>query len=207
MPGLPEDLDRLLHDLRGPINSAVIHLEVLKRTVGSDARGSVETIHAELVRLAEMLSAAFAVLALERTEIRAVDLRALVETTVSAEHLEGVTLDEAPWPEVVGDPKLLALAVTHLVRNAVEANSGGCPPHIAAAARPDGQVDLIVRNAAAGRDSRAPNIRPRLYGSARPGHRGVGLITVLRIARLHGGTLRFDRVDGSVEARLTLRKA
>ena len=30
---LPAELARLLHDLRGPLNSAVMHLEVLKRTV------------------------------------------------------------------------------------------------------------------------------------------------------------------------------
>jgi len=51
---LPADLERLLHDLRGPLNSAVMHLEVVKRAGVSDplAKQSLETIGQELVRLA-----------------------------------------------------------------------------------------------------------------------------------------------------------
>ncbi len=42
---LPSELDRILHDLRGPLNAAVMHFEVLKRIVGNDpaARRSVDT--------------------------------------------------------------------------------------------------------------------------------------------------------------------
>lgn len=207
MPGLPEDLERLLHDLRGPLNSAVIHLEVLKRIVGSDGRESVQAIHGELVRLAEMLGAAFNVLALERTGFARINLRALVEATLRDEHLEGVALAAAPWPDVQGDERLLSLAVAHLVRNALEATSGARPPEVGAALRADGDVELVVTNWGAGNNPRPQNPRPRLHGSTKGGHRGIGLVTVLRIARLHGGTLRFDRVDGATEARLTLRKA
>ena len=56
-PTLPADLERLLHDLRGPLNSAVMHLEVVKRAGVDDplAKQSLETIGQELVRLARML--------------------------------------------------------------------------------------------------------------------------------------------------------
>jgi signal transduction histidine kinase len=45
----------------------------------------------------------------------------------------------------------------------------------------------------------------RLAGSGKPGHTGIGLVTVERIARLHGGTLTLSTPPGGgVEARLTL---
>ena len=54
---LPLDLDRLLHDLRGPLNAAVMHLEVLKRLGADDAtlRSSVQSIQQEIERLTAML--------------------------------------------------------------------------------------------------------------------------------------------------------
>ena len=74
---LPPELARLLHDLRGPLNSAVMHLEVLKRTVADDPSSaeSLRTVLQQLVRLSEMLPAAFAVAALEPDAPTHVSLR------------------------------------------------------------------------------------------------------------------------------------
>ena len=65
-----EDLDRILHDLRGPLNSVTMHLEILKRAVADDrdATASVAVIQAELARLAAMLPKAFGVLGCEPME-------------------------------------------------------------------------------------------------------------------------------------------
>ena len=53
---LPGDLARILHDLRGPLNSLTMHLEVLKRTAKGDAGAeeSLRTALQQLGRLAEM---------------------------------------------------------------------------------------------------------------------------------------------------------
>ena len=60
---LPADLARILHDLRGPLNSLTMHLEVLKRTASGDtgAEESLRTALQQLGRLAEMMPAALAV--------------------------------------------------------------------------------------------------------------------------------------------------
>jgi signal transduction histidine kinase len=99
MPPLPAELDRLLHDLRGPLNSAVMHLEVLRRAplVDPGAKQSVDTLAEQLQRLAAMLPAAFDVLALELDHPRRVDLRDIAlaardETDASAVVAEG------SWP-------------------------------------------------------------------------------------------------------------
>jgi signal transduction histidine kinase len=202
---LPAELARLLHDLRGPLNSAVMHLEVLKRTVADDpgSAESLRTVLQQLVRLSDMLPAAFAVAALEAAPFEAVALRAVAERVRSEPGLEAVRLAGDEWPVVQGDPALLTLAVVHLARNAVEATTDGAPaPEISAAAQGDG-VAVIIRDWGAGLPTANPKLLVRLLHSKKARNRGVGLVTVERVARLHGGALGFEALpDG---ARVTLR--
>jgi len=191
---LPEDLGRLLHDLRGPLNSAVMHLEVLKRAVADDpaAGESLRTVQQQLGRLAEMLPAAFDICALEIGEARRLDLRAVVDRAL--EDAGGVTLEPGAWPAVHGDETLLALAIAQLVRNALDVTPAGAPAPLVSAATDDkGDVVLTVRDWGPGLRSTNPKLVIRLLGSdKRDGHRGLGLPIADRIARLHGGSLRFS---------------
>src|SRR5581483_11692295 len=133
---LPAELARLLHDLRGPLNSAVMHLEVLKRTVAEDpaSADSLRTVLQQLARLSDMLPAAFSVAALEATVPAPVSLKALVDRARQQPGLEAVTVADATWPDVEGDSALLELAIVHLLRNATEATPAGArPPEVSAA--------------------------------------------------------------------------
>src|SRR5262245_20001756 len=150
MDRLPEDLDRLLHDLRGPLNAMQMHVELLKRLdIGeSGARASLETIAQEVTRFAHMLPAAFQIVALERDECAEHDLRTLVQAALAEHDLRGVTVAEGTWPRVRGDGRLLRLAIAHLARNALAAGGGRAPE---VGARPDdGTVVLVVRDWGAG---------------------------------------------------------
>ena len=191
---LPPDLGRLLHDLRGPLNSLTMHAEVLKRTIRDDvaAEDSLRTLLEQLGRLGDMLPAAFAVASLEVGAVVPVDLGAVA--AAAREDAGGpVTLAEGPWPTVMGDPGLLTLAVTHLARNAVEATAGDAapPPRVAASVDSD-QVCVSVRDWGVGLRTTNAKLLIRLLSSTKPGHRGLGLVIVERIVRLHGGTLRFE---------------
>ena len=202
---LPPELARLLHDLRGPLNSAVMHLEVLKRTVSDDPSSaeSLRTVLQQLVRLSEMLPAAFAVAALEAAPPARISLRGVVEQARQEPGLESVRLVGDRWPDVSADATLLGLGVAQLLRNAVEATpAGGQPPEVSAS-RSEECVVLSVRDWGAGLATANPKLLIRLLHSTKAGHRGVGLVTAERVARLHGGTLTFDALpDG---ARVSLR--
>ena len=201
---LPAELARLLHDLRGPLNSAVMHLEVLKRTVSDDPSSaeSLRTVLQQLVRLSEMLPAAFAVAALEPAPFAPVSLREVVERARQEPDLEGVRVVGEAWPEVRADAALLAIGVAQLMRNAVEATSAdGRPPEVSAARTGD-EATLSVRDFGDGLSTTNPKLLIRLLHSTKAGHRGLGLITAERAARLHGGTLSFETLpDG---ARVTM---
>jgi two-component system, NtrC family, sensor histidine kinase HydH len=205
--GLPPDLGRLLHDLRGPLNSLTMHLEVLKRSVGDDdpmAEDSVRIVLEQLARLSTMLPAAFGVAALEVERRQPVDLGA-VATAVQKDARGPVNLLEGRWPVVMGDEALLRLALGHLVENAVEATARGHrPPSVSASTEGD-EVQIVVRDWGPGLPTSDPRLLIRLLHSTKPGHAGLGLVIVERVARLHGGTLRFACPGDGTIAMLTLR--
>ena len=209
-PELPEDLDRILHDLRGPLNAIAMHLEVVKRAIPHDlpAKQSVDTVQQEVERLAVMLPAAFQVIALEPGERRPVDVRLVVESVVAEAPLSAVTLAPGPWPHALGDARLLGLAIEHLLRNALEATPKDAPrpPHVSAHMTAAGVV-LSVRNWGTTLPSSSPKVLIRLGSRRKPGHQGVGLVTVERIARLLGGALTFEAPEDGAEVRLILRPA
>jgi signal transduction histidine kinase len=202
---LPAELARLLHDLRGPLNSAVMHLEVLKRTVAEDpgSSESLRTVLQQLARLSEMLPAAFAIAALEPGTSSRVPLRSIVERAREDPAFAAVRVVDGTWPDVSVDAALLELAIVHLLRNATEATpADGTPPEVTAAIEPDA-VALSVRDWGRGLPPGGAKVLGRLLYSTKPGHRGMGVAIVERVARLHGGSLTFELLaDGT---RVTLR--
>jgi two-component system, NtrC family, sensor histidine kinase HydH len=206
---LPPDLARLLHDVRGPLNSLTFELEfVLKHAaVGNTiAEERLRAAQAQLGRLTELLSTAFAVVALECGPITRVDLRAVVEAA-RAQAGVAVEVADGAWPTVVGDAALLTAAVAHLVRNAVEATpAGGRAPRLSASVAGDA-ARLQVRDWGSGLKTTDPKLLIKLLHSTKPGHRGLGLVTVERVARLHGGDLRFESPGDGAVVTLTLPAA
>ena len=191
---LPADLARILHDLRGPLNSLTMHLEVLKRTVSGDtgAEESLRTALQQLGRLAEMVPAALAVTALELGPLRPVDLGVLAARVRETENAGTVTISAGGWPSVAGDEALLGLALAHLLRNALEATADGARFPVVTGTMVNGEALVQVRDWGPGLRTTNPKLLFKLLQSSKPGHRGLGLVTVERIARLHGGDLRFE---------------
>jgi len=206
---LPFDLARLLHDLRGPLNALAMHAELLKRAVGGDAiaEESARTALDQLDRLSAMLDDAFAVAALELGAVGRVDLGAVVEAA-RRDAEATVILAAGTWPSVLGDAALLTAAVAHLLRNAVEATPAvprRRPPLVSAAVE-GGQTVVSVRDWGPGFHTTDPKLVIRPWHSTKPDHRGLGLVTVERIARLHGGTVRFESPgDGALVSLLLPR--
>jgi signal transduction histidine kinase len=202
MPAPREDLDRILHDLRGPLNSMVMHVEILKRVLAEDADAllSVSAIQQELSRMTRMLPAAFDVLALERGQVGRVNLRALVDRALVEHRLSPVEVQDGSWPDVDGDADLLVLAIAHLVRNALAATSVAGrtdrPPRLAVDTGDTGLATLVVRDWGKGFKNTNPKGLVRLAG--------VGLLMVERVARLHGGHVSFVSPGEGAEVRLTL---
>jgi signal transduction histidine kinase len=207
--GLPREIERMLHDLRGPLNSLVMHAEVLKHACAADAvaRRTLDLQERDLHRLARMLSAAFSVVALERQADTTAGLRTIVEEARAGLGPATVTVVGDDWPDVRGDRGLLVLAIEHLLRNALEATAEGAPAPEVSVAVDAGSVTLTVRDWGAGLRGASPRSAMRLAESTKPGGQGVGLLAVERIARLHGGTVEFVAPGAGTEVRLMLPRS
>jgi signal transduction histidine kinase len=206
---LPIDLDRLLHDLRGPLNAAVLHLEAAKRMAGDEPalRSSLQSIQQELERLTTMLPLAFSVCALEMGPARPLLLRGIVESAIDEGARKRVEVDPGPWPEIPGDERLLVLAMRQLIANALEASDDDGVVRVRVEDGGGNTVAVVVRDAGSGFRTRNPSAVMRLMASTKAGHLGIGLLVAQRIARFHGGTLTFDAApDGGGLVRLTLKR-
>jgi signal transduction histidine kinase len=203
---LPADLDRLLHDLRGPLNAAVLHLQALKRRVGEDESGiaSLQSIQREVDRLAAMLPAAFSVCALELGALRPLALRGVVDTAIDDEARARVQLEPGDWPEIIGDERLLAMAIREVVLNAFEAGNGDGVVRVGAEPVDNDRVALVVRDSGPGFKTKNPSAIVRLMASGKPNHAGLGLLIAQRVVRLHGGALTFESTPAGGVVRLTL---
>ena len=205
---LPTDLARLLHDVRGPLNSLTMHLQVLKRSVADDAvaADSLRTVQEQIARLADMLPAAFAIAALEPGPLGRVDLGSVIEA--ARDQAGGsVTLANTSWPAVTGDEALLTLAFGHLLRNAVEATPAGRPWPMVSAKAVGAETLVEVRDWGTGLKATDPKLVIKLMHSTKSNRRGVGLATVDRIARLHNGKLAFESPGDGTAVTLALPSA
>jgi two-component system sensor histidine kinase CreC len=202
---LPGELARLLHDLRGPLNSAGIHLEVLKRAVADDpvAADSLRTVVQQLARIAAMLPDALTVAAVEVGSFQPVSVRA-VAAQAAEPYGPAVIVANGEWPSVRGDAAALALALGELIANAVEATKEGAPPPHVSARRGEGDVVVSVRDRGEGLRTTNPKLLIRLGHSAKPGHRGYGLLIAERVARLHNGRLTFESTPEGATVSLVL---
>lgn len=134
------------------------------------------------------------------------DLAAEVIRTVSPQaRQKGVRIELAEAtprvPRVSADPRLLAQALSNLIRNAIR-HSGSPVVSISLAAR-KARVEIAVEDHGAGiRPEERERVFERFHRvdparAAESGGAGLGLAIVRGIARLHGGDVRLEPVNPS----------
>jgi len=194
------EFDLIDHTLRGPLNTALVNLELLSSSRPEPVR-EIERVREEIRRLANtLMPAMFDILSLEITAVARGNLRSMVTRALEAHSLAGVDVAPAPWPDATVDGRLLGLAVVHLARNALAATPVGARrPEITAATGREGWVDVLVRDWGVGM-AQGHSARP--YPSRR-GYLG-GVVAVARIARLHRGAVSFESMDPGAVVRLSL---
>ena len=217
MEGVRHVSNTIAHNIRTPLSRVLARLytaqnaarpaEALPEAVGF-AIAEIQDLNVvfdKLLRIAEVESGArrqtFATVSLNAVAVNALDLYDAVAEA------KGLTLTHTldTQPTVTGDGDLLANAVANLIDNAIKYTpSGGA---IQVDARREGaSVTLTVRDNGRGipEEERA-RVGTRFYRLDRavPGW-GLGLASVLAIARLHGGSLQLEDAGPGLIARLVL---
>jgi signal transduction histidine kinase len=189
----------LAHELRNPLNSAKLQLELLERRLrrnGDDPKltGPLGLAHHEIERLSRLLNEFLAFARPPDLALGEHDAVALIREVIASERAladaRGATIElVAPEPVVAYiDATKLQQIVQHLIRNAVEAvHPGG---RVAVALHGDDD-QLYVRV-----DDDGPGIpeavQRRIYEpffSTKESGTGLGLAIVHSMVTLHGGTI------------------
>ncbi|MCC6647980.1 MAG: PAS domain S-box protein [Polyangiaceae bacterium] len=189
----------LAHEIRNPLNGALLHLTVLERRVQADAEAAdaVATVKDEVGRLGRLVTefldfARPRPLRQELVGIKSACARALELTRAAASDAGvGVTLD-LPEAEVhvVGDSAKLEEALTCLVQNSIEALQGvGRRGEIRLRARRQPRHVLVeVEDDGPGISDASAPVFDAFY-TTKSGGTGLGLTLAHRIITDHGGAV------------------
>ena len=120
-----------------------------------------------------------------------------------------VAVVDGQVPLVATDADDLALALSYLLENAVEAAlaQGGGEVRVDARPEDDGTIAIAVTDQAGGLAADAESRLLEPFFSTKPGHQGLGLGIARRIANRWGGSLQVTTVLGGVQATLRLPRA
>lgn len=205
----------LAHEVRNPLNSAALQLQVLRRRLDRDdvSKQSIAPVAGlveEEIRRLERLVNDFLSFARPRPlELQPTALAELCQSVVTLMEPEaraaGVTLQldiAGGLPAIQLDPERLRQVLQNLVRNAIEAMSGGGRATIrvrraAADQGPAGHVrgiEIDVEDAGPGFSEETPVFDA--FFTTKPKGTGLGLSIVHRIVSDHGGTLRVRSQPG-----------
>jgi signal transduction histidine kinase len=190
----------LAHEIRNPLNSAALQLQVLRRRVAKgestpEALDGVVTIVEDEIRRLERLVNDFLSFARPRPlELQATALEELCRGVLALVAPEGeeaqveFSLQVAPGlPPVNVDPERLRQVLHNLVRNAVEAMPSGGKVSIRVRHSGD-HIELDVEDTGEGFGENTP-VFDAFFTTKAKGT-GLGLSIVHRIVTDHGGTLR-----------------
>ncbi len=212
-------LSRLAHEIRNPLSSLAIHVQLLEEDVAQAAPalkaqtvGRFEIIRSELQRLENLMrqflnlagpsSADFQVVAVSDVVRYVCDL---LRPEAAARGIE-LVLETGEAPPMTADPAQLKQAVINLVINAIQAVERDGRIEVRVRADPGaGTCAIRVSDNGPGvpGEKRAAIFEP--FFTTKSGGSGLGLWIVQQIATAHGGTVTVDdRPDGGAAFTLQL---
>jgi len=190
----------LVHEIKNPLNAMNLHVEILRHHVAGEsemgAGKSLAVISSEIARLDRLLEEYRRLASPENLRLSPLDLHGLVgrvgdliapEARQSGVQLRTELAKEAM--EIDGDEERLTQAFLNIVRNAIEAMSGGGELTIRTAGGSSLLCEIEFLDT-------GPGIPPdqidrifELYHTTKESGSGMGLFLVHRIVQQHGGII------------------
>ena len=191
------------HDLRAPLRSidgfSQILVEDKAEALGEDGRQLLGRVRAAAGRMAELIDDMLALSLATRQKMVASDVeldriaRGVIDELRAHEPGRAVEVQIDAPAKATGDARLLRIVVTNLLANSWKFTRDRRPAHISfgAAEHSNGEATFFVRDDGVGFD---PRYAGKLFGAFQRLHAvdqfegtGIGLATVHRIIRRHGG--------------------
>jgi two-component system sensor histidine kinase HydH len=204
-------LSRLAHEIRNPLSSLDVHVQLLEedlRAAAPDLRertaSRFEILHGELHRLENLVQQFVSLAGPSALHLQPVDigrtLRHVCELLRPEADARGIRLTQRAAPELApiqADPAQLTQALVNLVINALQALEGPGRVELEATSDPVGQELVVaVRDTGAGVPAGRRSAIFEPYFTTKPEGSGLGLWIVQQIATAHGGAVSVEDAPG-----------
>lgn len=202
-------LARLAHEIRNPLSSLDIHVQLLEEDLGalapqvrSQLTGRLDIIQGELHRLESIVESFLRLAGPSALDVEPVEALKLVthvcellRPEAAAREIEIVTRLEPALPPIMADPVRLTQALLNLVINAMQAVERKGRIELGAAVAGE-TLTLAVRDTGPGipPDRLASIFDP--YFTTKPEGSGLGLWIAQQIVTAHRGTLTAQNAPG-----------
>ncbi|MFT4705590.1 MAG: two-component system NtrC family sensor kinase [Bradymonadia bacterium] len=220
LAAIGEISSRITHELRNPLSSIGLNIEMLSDELKSANLGGTEidemlsVIDTELARLTQLTDRYLGMARGDGRARSAVQLESVVHDVVSQMrpllHRDGVTLETSLTPaEVLADPNQLRQVLINLVQNAAQAvRLRGDAGHVhVTVTTTDGEVTVLVEDDGPGVPSELRDSIFEPFTSTREEGTGLGLSICRRIVVDHGGKLQLARSTQFGGAQFAIRLA
>ena len=192
------------HEVKNPLNSMRLWLEVLKGNMPVDPehQQAVKMLDSEIDRLDRAVKTFLSFTKPVELRLEETDLRVLLDEVLDAARPSikktglDLTFDYPPeFPPVLVDRQLIHQAVLNLVLNACDFTpSGG---HLGIDLRRSGEFAVVsVTDSGTGIAAGDQQKIFQLFVTTRPGGTGIGLANTFRFVQLHNGRIEFDSEAG-----------
>jgi PAS domain S-box-containing protein len=192
------------HEVKNPLNSMRVWLEVLKGNLPADAetQQAAKMLDSEIDRLDRVVKTFLEFSRPVELECEEIDLSKLIEGVVASAkpaidraHVELQTEIPSSFPPMELDQRLIEQAILNLVLNACQSMTAG------------GRLFVSLRRLGDSAEIRVgdtgPGIAPenrakifQLFFTTRKGGTGLGLANTFRFVQLHNGSIEFDTEVG-----------
>jgi two-component system, NtrC family, sensor kinase len=171
----------------------------------ADRQRSLQTIIRQTQRIHQVLTGLMQFARPARPQCQSVDVRGLVRdvslslSDLAAEQEVRLACPEPPHPITLHvDPNQIATALECLLRNAIEAAPPGGWAGLRLDTPSEDCVDIIVEDSGSGpAEAQREHLFDPFYSGRQAGRgRGLGLPTAWRLAREHGGDVRYEQLTG-----------
>jgi signal transduction histidine kinase len=206
--------ERVAHEIKNPLNSIALRLEMLRSQVAGEESGTeseIAILSEEVTRLDRVVRTFLDFSRPVEMALQDVDLAEVVAEIVHLLEPEaergGIRMRYArPSTAVVvnGDSGLLRQAVMNVAVNAIEAMAGGGSLTFEIAANPE-TCTLAITDTGPGIPPESREKIFQLYYTTKSHGSGMGLAMTFRAVQLHGGTIEIEsEVGRGTTFRLTL---
>jgi PAS domain S-box-containing protein len=196
----------IAHEVKNPLNSMVIHLEILRSKVESgaaDPSPQIEILDSEIRRLDRVVQTFLNFTRPVEVNHVPLDLNAIVNQVVALASMEaaerGVIINRELTVGklmVKGDPDLLKQTLLNVILNGCQSMPEGGPLKIATLRDKDDLVKILITDRGIGIPHDARDRIFNLFYTTKKGGTGIGLAQAFRAMQLHNGSIRFESEVG-----------